>query len=52
MNHSFKNWNYKIDDKNIVWLCIDKNNSNANVLSADVLQELELFSKRHENDEH
>ena len=49
MNHSFNNWNYKIDDKNIVWLCIDKNNSNANVLSADVLQELQAILKEIDN---
>ena len=49
MNHSFNNWNYKIDDKNIVWLCINKNNSNANVLSADVLQELQAILKEIDN---
>lgn len=36
----FDHWQLKIDDKNVLWLCIDKGDSSANVLSGEVLSEL------------
>jgi 3-hydroxyacyl-CoA dehydrogenase/enoyl-CoA hydratase/3-hydroxybutyryl-CoA epimerase len=35
-----KHWTSEIDDRGIAWLCIDKADSGANVLSGDVLMEL------------
>jgi 3-hydroxyacyl-CoA dehydrogenase/enoyl-CoA hydratase/3-hydroxybutyryl-CoA epimerase len=35
-----KNWRTDTDDDGIVWLCIDKDDASANVLSAAVLEEL------------
>ena len=35
-----KNWRTETDGEGIVWLCIDKENASANVLSAKVLEEL------------
>ncbi len=37
----YKNWNVHRDDDGIIWLEIDKENSKTNVLSKDVLTELE-----------
>jgi hypothetical protein len=39
-NQGFKNWRVETDASQIVWLCIDKADSSANVLSGPVLQEL------------
>lgn len=39
-NETAQHWNYATDDENILWLCIDKADANANVLSAPVLTEL------------
>jgi 3-hydroxyacyl-CoA dehydrogenase/enoyl-CoA hydratase/3-hydroxybutyryl-CoA epimerase len=36
----FKNWRTETDDDGIVWLCIDKEDASANVLSEPVLEEL------------
>jgi 3-hydroxyacyl-CoA dehydrogenase/enoyl-CoA hydratase/3-hydroxybutyryl-CoA epimerase len=35
-----KNWTSEIDDRGIAWLCIDKADGGANVLSGEVLTEL------------
>lgn len=35
-----RNWRTETDRDGIVWLCIDKDDANANVLSAEVLEEL------------
>jgi len=37
------NWNYQVDEKNIVWLTLDKHNSSTNTLSADVLEEFKTI---------
>ena len=37
----YKNWNVRRDDDGIHWLEINKENSKTNVLSKDVLLELE-----------
>ena len=36
-----KNWRTETDDDGVVWLCIDKHAASANVLSEDVLKELD-----------
>lgn len=36
-----EHWHYETDDANVVWLCIDKADGNANVLSAPVLEQLD-----------
>ena len=38
---TLKNWNYSLDDQNIGTLILDKQDSPVNVLSSDVLTELE-----------
>lgn len=38
--NSFNNWRQETDDDGIVWLCIDKADAGANVLSGEVLHEL------------
>ena len=35
-----QHWHYETDDANVLWLCIDKADGNANVLSAPVLEQL------------
>ena len=35
----FNHWNLNLDNDNLAWLCFDKHESSANVLSASVLQE-------------
>ena len=35
-----KHWTSEIDDRGIAWLCIDKADGGANVLSGEVLTEL------------
>jgi len=37
---SYENWRLDTDDNGVAWLCIDKPESSANTLSADVLREL------------
>ncbi len=39
-SNSFNNWRQETDDDGIVWLCIDKADAGANVLSGEVLHEL------------
>ncbi len=39
--NKYNNWNVRRDDDDIHWLEIDKENSNTNILSKDVLLELE-----------
>ncbi len=39
--NNYKNWNIRRDDNDILWLEIDKENTKTNVLSKDVLLELE-----------
>ncbi|MGI9204873.1 MAG: 3-hydroxyacyl-CoA dehydrogenase NAD-binding domain-containing protein [Woeseiaceae bacterium] len=36
-----KNWHYENDDNNITWLCLDKHEGSANVLSESVLREFD-----------
>lgn len=40
LNQALQHWNRATDDENILWLCIDKADGNANVLSGPVLAEL------------
>jgi 3-hydroxyacyl-CoA dehydrogenase/enoyl-CoA hydratase/3-hydroxybutyryl-CoA epimerase len=40
IDQRFKHWRIETDTSQIVWLCIDKADSSANVLSGPVLQEL------------
>lgn len=37
---TLKHWTSETDDKGVVWLCIDKADGGANVLSGEVLTEL------------
>ena len=37
---SYSNWRLDTDDNGVAWLCLDKAESSANTLSADVLREL------------
>jgi len=37
---NYLNWRVDIDESNIAWLCLDKPNASANVLSREVLTEL------------
>lgn len=39
-NEELQHWHHETDDNNVVWLCIDKGDGNANVLSGPVLAEL------------
>ena len=41
--NNIKNWRLEKDSDNIAWLHIDKADSKANVLSGDVLEELDLI---------
>ncbi len=43
-----KNWRMETDGDGIVWLCIDKDDASANVLSASVLEELAEIIARFE----
>ncbi len=43
-----KNWRMETDDDGIVWLCIDKDDASANVLSASVLEEFSEIIARFE----
>ncbi|HUG99209.1 MAG TPA: 3-hydroxyacyl-CoA dehydrogenase NAD-binding domain-containing protein [Gammaproteobacteria bacterium] len=40
MNNSVQHWNLRRDDDGIAWLCFDKADASTNVLSRDVLAEL------------
>lgn len=40
---AFKHWHYERDTDNIVWLACDKADASANVLSAAVLEELDVL---------
>jgi 3-hydroxyacyl-CoA dehydrogenase/enoyl-CoA hydratase/3-hydroxybutyryl-CoA epimerase len=40
INRGYRDWRVETDASNIVWLCIDKADSSANVLSGPVLREL------------
>lgn len=42
-NDDLTHWHYETDDNNIIWLCIDKADSSANVLSGPVLGDLDSF---------
>ncbi len=44
-----KHWRTEFDSSGICWLAFDKADSSANVLSGDVLQELDLLLKRFED---
>ena len=35
------NWHQETDDNDVIWLCLDKHESSANVLSESVLREFE-----------
>jgi 3-hydroxyacyl-CoA dehydrogenase / enoyl-CoA hydratase / 3-hydroxybutyryl-CoA epimerase len=39
-NEDLTHWHYETDAENIIWLCIDKADGNANVLSGPVLTDL------------
>jgi 3-hydroxyacyl-CoA dehydrogenase / enoyl-CoA hydratase / 3-hydroxybutyryl-CoA epimerase len=39
-NEDLAHWHYETDAENIIWLCIDKADGNANVLSGPVLTDL------------
>jgi 3-hydroxyacyl-CoA dehydrogenase / enoyl-CoA hydratase / 3-hydroxybutyryl-CoA epimerase len=40
MNKNFKHWNLRRDEDGIAWLCFDKADASTNVLSRDVMIEL------------
>jgi 3-hydroxyacyl-CoA dehydrogenase / enoyl-CoA hydratase / 3-hydroxybutyryl-CoA epimerase len=40
MNKTFKHWNLRRDEDGIAWLCFDKADASTNVLSRDVMVEL------------
>jgi len=40
MNKNFKHWNLRRDEDDIAWLCFDKADATTNVLSRDVMVEL------------
>jgi 3-hydroxyacyl-CoA dehydrogenase/enoyl-CoA hydratase/3-hydroxybutyryl-CoA epimerase len=42
-NDDLTHWRYEMDDDNFIWLCIDKADGSANVLSGPVLSELATF---------
>ncbi len=42
-NADLTHWHYETDDNNIIWLCIDKADGSANVLSGPVLSDLASF---------
>jgi 3-hydroxyacyl-CoA dehydrogenase/enoyl-CoA hydratase/3-hydroxybutyryl-CoA epimerase len=42
-NEDLTHWHYETDDQEIVWLCIDKADGSANVLSGPVLGDLATF---------
>jgi 3-hydroxyacyl-CoA dehydrogenase/enoyl-CoA hydratase/3-hydroxybutyryl-CoA epimerase len=41
-----KNWKLETDDAGIAWLCLDKADAKANVLSSDVIEELDELLKQ------
>lgn len=43
MNHSARHWRLETDDDNIAWLSFDKADTSTNVLSREVLEELEAI---------
>ena len=45
-----KNWRMETDSDGILWLCIDKDNAGANVLSGSVLRELANIIAPYEDD--
>ncbi len=47
---NMKHWNSEADDDGVVWLNIDKADSGANVLSGEVLQELNDLLEQLESD--
>ena len=44
---TLKHWTSETGDDGIVWLCIDKADGGANVLSGDVLRELHQLIEHH-----
>lgn len=48
---NWKHWHLKRDDNDIAWLFFDKQDTSANVLSADVLEELDSILYELERDE-
>lgn len=46
---NLKHWRIDIDNTGICWVAFDKADSNANVLSGDVLQELDLLLRHFED---
>ncbi|MDH5408055.1 MAG: 3-hydroxyacyl-CoA dehydrogenase NAD-binding domain-containing protein [Gammaproteobacteria bacterium] len=43
MSNNYKNWKVESDDEGIIWLHLDKADSVANVLSSEVLEELDAI---------
>lgn len=43
------NWHHETDDNDVIWLCLDKPESSANVLSESVLREFEELLSGFEN---
>jgi len=48
--NEMKNWRMETDSHGILWLCIDKDNAGANVLSGSVLRELANIIAPYEDD--
>ena len=50
MNDTLKHWSLKRDDDGIAWLCFDKADASTNVLSRDVMTELNTVLEQVEKD--
>ncbi|NHA14447.1 3-hydroxyacyl-CoA dehydrogenase NAD-binding domain-containing protein [Thioalkalivibrio sp. XN279] len=50
MNDTLKNWTLRRDDDGIAWLCFDKADASTNVLSRDVMVELNTMLEAIEKD--
>jgi 3-hydroxyacyl-CoA dehydrogenase/enoyl-CoA hydratase/3-hydroxybutyryl-CoA epimerase len=50
MNDTLKNWTLRRDDDGIAWLCFDKADASTNVLSRDVMVELNTMLEALEKD--
>ena len=49
-SNEFQHWRIETDANRLAWLCIDKGDGSANVLSGPVLTELDSILERFEND--
>lgn len=49
-NNEYQHWQRETDDRGVVWLCFDKAESSANVLSAAVLREFDTLLTAMEKD--